>query len=157
MRTANSPQILELLIEYHMDMNACFNTLTLLESIVNICNPYISPILEKIALENGCNSRALNDEGENFLELLAFDIYISWIAECEERIDYLLSLLMIALGYGCTFQDGTIPLEVIDGFDITNFKEYKNYGAESFLNNGRVFYRFYERSSHRDVAKYWIG
>lgn len=154
LRTAHSPEILRLLIEYQMDLNACFNTMPLLDSIVFIDIPHIPPILEKMALENGCNGNVVHDV-ECFLEFLDGEISFSLMEEhLQYRLEYLFTMYMIALGYGCTFEDGTVPVEVLDGFNLSNFKEYQNYGVESFKNENdtRTLYRFYEKASHKIVV-----
>lgn len=152
LHTAHSPEIFKLLIEHQMDLNACFDTMSLLDSFVFIDIPHIPPILEKMALENGCDGNAIHDT-ECFLEFLEGEIDFALMEE-HYRVEYLFTMYMIALGYGCTFQDGTIPIEVLDGFDLSNFKEYQNYGVESFKNesDGRTLYRFYEKASHKIVV-----
>lgn len=156
LRTAHSPEILRVLIEHKMDLNACFNTMPVLDSMAFIDIPHIPPILEKMALENGCDGNAVHDV-ECFLEFLDGEISFSLMEEhLRYRVEYLFTMYMIGLGYGCTFQDGTVPVEVLDGFDLSNFKEYQNYGVESFKNesDGRTLYRFYEKASHRIVVIY---
>lgn len=152
LHASSAPEILEILIENQIKLNVIYDDTCILNQLMFIDAPNISPALEKMVLENGGDG-SIVCEYENFLEHLDAEIDFSMMDEDHHyRIEYLFTMYMIALGYGCTLQDGSIPVEIVDGFDLNNFKNYQNYSVESFEKDGRTLYRFYEKDTHKIVV-----
>lgn len=156
LRTPNALQILEILTAYGADLNAHFDGDSILSILIFIDTPNVAADIASFVLSHGASDMNINDEyPESFIGDVDGEIDFC-LKEDEHsfRLTYLFQLYMVALGYGCTYISHEIPAIPIDGFDFSNFREYKKYDYESYIDGKRTLYRFYEKESHKIVAIY---
>ena len=154
LHTASVPEIVEILLDNHVNLYFRYDEMTILELATFVDIPSILPKLIKMILENGFDANMVQDY-ETYLEFLDSEISFSLMEEdYHYRVESLFITYIVAIGYGCVFSDGSIPIEVSDGFDISNFRNYQDYGVEPFKEDGRILYRYYEKTSHTIVAIY---
>lgn len=153
----NAMDILRLFSEFGIDYCAQLNQSTILDGLKFVDYPFLAAEIARFIFEHdGIRSALLiNDSYENFMESVDSEICFE-LTEVENPVnaDNLFSLYMIAVGYGCHFRNGKTAAAPIGNFDLAKLRNYKDYSWESYIENGRTYYRIYEKATHQVVALY---
>lgn len=153
----NAIDILRLFSEFGIDYCAQLNQSTILDGLVFVDYPHLAAEIARFIFEHdGIRSALLIDDScENFMESVDSEICFE-LTEVESpvNVDNLFSLYMVAVGYGCRYQNGKAVATPVGDLDLARLRNYRDFGWESYTENGRILYRIYEKTTHRVVALY---
>ena len=127
-------EVIALLLEFGLDPNVEIDEINLLDELPHIVNEYISADTLALLFEHGANPSLTLRNGESIFLDLDFDVIFDAHEQRDRsRYDALVHSWLVFLGYGARLKDGSLPLDLMDPkitnhyFDISDFKEHRNY------------------------------
>lgn len=91
---------------------------------------YIAAETLKLLLENGGNVN-IDDGEEPLFQKLDFDIVFDVAGlDNKELFDKEFKFWILMIGYGATIKDNKCPINVVDGYSIEEFKNFRNFTYE---------------------------
>jgi len=123
-------EICKLLLKYGLNPNLIIDDTNIMYELRYVDYEYIAAETLKLMLEN--NGKVDIDDGDEPLFLsLDFDIVFDVIElKNKELFDKEFKFWILMIGYGATIKDNKCPINVVNGYSIEEFKDFKNFTYE---------------------------
>lgn len=131
-------EIISLLLEYGLDPNAVYDQTNIMQMLKYVDNEYIGADTLALLFEYG-GRVDLTVDGESNFGNIDFDVLFDAYNQRDRRsYDAMVHSWFVYIGYGGKPDNGTKPLEVIDGdamyneygikkFDLSDLKDHRNF------------------------------
>ena len=130
-------EVIELLLDYGLDPNASYGSISILRMLPWVHNEYVGADTLALLFEHGANPM-LEVDGENLFNLLDFDVIFDAIEQEDRRVyDALVHSWLVYLGYGAVDPTGELPITVFPEryaseeygktFRVTDLRKHRNY------------------------------
>ena len=149
---------IELLLEFGLDPNTIADDDNVMWCTMWIDAPNVAASVMKLLLENGGNPNHFKrSEGESLFEYIAFKVSYD-----EYTHDYFhtVQCWLLLMAYGACWEDGSIPLTMLNGKTIDIFKDYEfyDYRIEPLPQVENMYgcwiMHIYNRDTQEEVARY---
>ena len=153
---------IQILLDYGLDPNKVFfyhngAETNIMEKMMYVHNGYQSAEAATAMLTHGGNPSLIIEE-TSLIRELNFEL-LFYLANEEIRyfVDALVHYWMVFIGYGAKLEDGSDSVDPVDGFDISNFRNHRQYyyGAiHSEHSNDGMELCFFDKDTNWEVARY---
>lgn len=153
--------LMELLLKHGMDPNAVVKGNNVMAQITFVRGGYIAADIMRLFMEYDGKANLML-EYETLFDMVDFDVYYMPLEFDEEELPeaflYITHIWLVLLGYGGCFKDGTVPIEMCDGYTIDIFKEHEKFevGYKADENN-KWSMSVYEKATGKIVARMDCG
>ena len=151
-------EVVELLLQYGLDPNKVYDDeCNIMDALRYIDNGYQAADALILLVEHGGNPCLILD-GTSIVRDADFDLGFD-LNEQEDRIRYdaFVHYWMALIGCGGRLEDGTIPFDPCGHFDVSNFKNHRQYyyGAiHSERSNDHWEICFFDKDTNWEVGRY---
>lgn len=115
------PEILELLLSYGMNPNEIIDKDNIMDALQWVDYEDCAPKCLKLLLERGGNPN-MEIDCESLFEYISFRVGYDGYENKS-----LVKFWLVLMAYGGCWKDGTIPLEMTEGYEVKIFRDYYNY------------------------------
>ncbi len=123
-------EICKLLLKYGLNPNLIVEDTNIMYELRYVDYEYIAAETLKLMLENSGKVDIDNGDEPLFLSL-DFDIVFDVIElDNKELFDKEFKFWILMIGYGATIKDNKCPINVVNGYSIEEFKDFKNFTYE---------------------------
>lgn len=118
---------LKLLLKHGLDPNTVSDDRNVMWALRFADAPYVGANALKLLLEAGGDANHyIPAEGEGLFSSVSFDVSYDY-DEYDALELHLVHQWLLLMAYGGCYSDGTIPLKMSTGYDVTIFKDFQNY------------------------------
>ena len=148
----NIYEICKLLLKYGLNPNLVVEDTNIMYELRYVDYEYIAAETLKLMLENSGKVDIDNGDEPLFLSL-DFDIVFDVIElDNKELFNKEFKFWILMIGYGATIKDNKCPINVVNGYSIEEFKDFKNFTYEiEFLEKDWVMH-IIDIKTNKEVA-----
>ena len=149
--------ICEMLLKYGLDPNLVLGDkngeTNIIYELRYIDNMYKGAETIRLMLENG-GSTQTEIGNESIFSMIDFDVVFDVVElDDKELFDKEFRIWLLMIGYGAENNTGKCPLDIVDGYDIENFKEFEKFSYKiEFLEKDWTMHIF-DNEINKEVAK----
>ena len=146
-------EVCEMLLKYGLNPNLIVDKSNIMYEIRYADYKYAAAETMRLLLENGGNVD-VDDGDEPLFMRLDFDIVFD-VIELDNKVlfDQEFKLWILMIGYGATITDNRCPVEVLDGFEVEQFKNFENYTYEIEFTENDWTMHIFDIRKNKEVAK----
>ena len=122
--------ICELLLKYGLNPNLIIEDTNIMYELRYVDYKYMAAETLKLLLENGGDIN-IDYGDEPLFQGLDFDIVFDVVElDNKELFDKEFKLWILMIGYGATIKDNKCPINIVTGYPIEQFRDFKNFTYE---------------------------
>ena len=154
-------ETIKILLDYGLNPNKLFHyddngsQTNIMEQMMFVHNGYQSADAAAVMLEHGGNPSLLID-GTSLIRSLNWELMFFMRGDEEFRYfsDSVAHYWMVFIGYGAKLEDGGESVDPFDGFDISNFRNHRQY-YYGMVHTGEdsMEIAFFDKDTNREVAR----
>jgi len=155
-------EAIKILLRYGLDPNKIFHyddngsQANIMKQMMFVYNGYQSADAAAEMLEHGANP-SLIIEDISLIRDLNWELMFFIRGDVEFRYfsDSVAHYWMVFIGYGAKLEDGGESVDPFDGFDISNFRNHRQYYYGMIhTEDGGMDIAFFDKDTNREVARY---
>lgn len=122
--------ICELLLKYGLNPNLIIEEINIMYKLRYVDYKYIAAETLKLLLDNGGNVDIDNGD-EPLFQSIDFDVVFDVIElDNKELFDKEFKFWILMIGYGATIKGNKSPINMVNGYSIEQFRDFKNFTYE---------------------------
>lgn len=149
--------ICEMLLKYGLDPNLVLGDkngeTNIIYELRYVDNMYKGAETIRLMLENGGSTQTEIDN-ESIFSMIDFDVAFDVVElDNKDLYDKEFRIWLLMIGYGAVNNTGRCPLDIVDGYDIENFKEFEKFSYKIEFSEKDWTMHIFDNEINKEVAK----